>query len=96
MTKRRGRTACWRVLAVAAVACLAAWAADGDATKPAALPPLKVNKARRRCLSDGPKKKRPQSRARRPHADNGACFVCHGNYQEESLADRTRRRTSAA
>ncbi len=62
----------------------AAWAGDGDIPKPA-LPRLKVNKSAAPRLSDAPKKEVPKP-GDKPHADNTACFVCHGNYQDEPLA----------
>jgi len=64
---------------------LAAWAGDGDSPKPAALPRLKVDKKAAPLLGDAPKKAVPKSGAK-PHADNTACYVCHGNYQDEPLA----------
>jgi hypothetical protein len=47
----------------------------------AAPPPLKVDKGAPRL--DEPKSTEP---AEKPAADNSACHVCHGNYQEEWLA----------
>jgi hypothetical protein len=71
-------------LAVLVAAGLAAWAGDGDSPKPA-LPRLKVNRSAAPRLSDAPKKEVLKSDGK-PHADNTACFVCHGNYQDERLA----------
>lgn len=73
------------LLAALAVACLAAWAGDGDSLKPAALPRLKVNKTAAPRLDEGPKKEALKPGGK-PHADNTACLVCHGNYQDEPLA----------
>jgi hypothetical protein len=69
-------------LAAAVAACWAAWAGDGD--KPAPLPRLKVNKSAAPRLSDAPKT--TPKIGGKAHADNTACFVCHGNYQDEPLA----------
>jgi hypothetical protein len=61
---------------------------DGD-KKPATtssksgLPPLRVDKNAPR-LDDGGKK----NASGKPKADNTACFVCHGNYQGEELAEK--------
>ncbi len=71
------------VLAAVVAACWAAWAGDGD--KPAPLPRLKVNKSAAPRLSDAPKTGAAKIGGK-PRADNSACFVCHGNYQDEPLA----------
>jgi hypothetical protein len=69
---------------VVAVVYLAAWAADPEMKKPGP-PPLKVNKGAPLLLDAG-SKKAADKLAGRGHADNESCFVCHGNYRQESLA----------
>ena len=85
-----------------AVACFVGWAAEKEGGMPSGLPPLKVDKAAPLSLKEGgltplkvdkgaplllndaagPTKKPGAAK----HADNSSCFVCHGNYQEESMA----------
>ncbi len=65
---------------------LAAILAAVSAVLVAAPPPLKVDRSKPLLLEE-PKappegKKKPEG----PVADNSACFVCHTNYQEESVA----------
>ncbi len=79
----------FRTIALAAVAALAvlAAAAAAPAAKPAAgPPPLVVDRSAPALLSDGPAKFDSSQPAGHPKADNGPCFVCHGNFQDESLA----------
>ena len=57
--------------------------ADEKDPKAWGLPPLKVDKDA--PLLDEPTKK-DKERTSKPRADNGACHVCHTNYQEEPLA----------
>jgi hypothetical protein len=66
-------------------ACLAVWAAAGDTPKASPLPRLKVDRSSAPRLDAGPKKD-PAKRDGKARADNGACYVCHGNYQDEPLA----------
>ena len=65
--------------------CLAAWAAERDAEKPSAPPPLKVDQSAPLLLDGGPGKDAKKA-AGTGQADNAACFVCHGNYRGELLA----------
>jgi hypothetical protein len=53
------------------------------AAKPAGPPPLVVDKDAPRLLNAGPPK--PKAPAMGPVADNSACYVCHVNYEHESL-----------
>jgi hypothetical protein len=55
-----------------------------SAEKPKPLPALKVDK-NAPLLLDAPAEKPPQ-KGKGPKADNHACFVCHTNYQDESMA----------
>jgi hypothetical protein len=81
--KRYRRIAvCLGVLALGG-ACLLAAMADED-RKPSKLPPLKVNKSAAPRLSECPKTDAAKP-GDKPRADNSACYVCHGNYQDESL-----------
>jgi hypothetical protein len=48
-------------------------------------PPLKVDRSAPR-LPDEPAKAAPSDLSDGPVADNSSCFVCHGNFQDESLA----------
>jgi hypothetical protein len=63
---------------------VAALAAEKPGTKPAGPPPLEVDKSAP-LLLDEPKKGH-EAQPEGPVADNGACFVCHTNYQQEPLA----------
>jgi hypothetical protein len=58
------------------------WAAEGQAVKP---PPLKVDKGAPLLLDEPPPPEK-NGKKKGKVADNSACFVCHGNYEEESLA----------
>jgi len=55
-----------------------------SAGKAGALPPLKVDRSAP-LLLDEPAPKKP-SKSKGPVADNHSCFVCHANYQDESMA----------
>lgn len=48
------------------------------------LPPLKVDKSAPLLLEDPPPRAEPVDPAK-PRADNNACFVCHGNFQDELM-----------
>jgi len=79
------RTTAWIVLFAVlgfAAAVFASKKTDDDKKddKKGGLPPLVVDKDAPR-LTDEPTKKGPK-----PKADNSACFVCHGNYEEEPFA----------
>lgn len=50
--------------------------------KPGGLPPLKINKEAPLLLDEPKSPAKPGAKAA---ADNQACFVCHANYQDESL-----------
>lgn len=60
-------------------------AADEKNPKPGTPPPLKVDKSAP-LLLDEPTKKDKDRLSQKPRADNGACHVCHTNFQEEPLA----------
>jgi hypothetical protein len=49
-------------------------------------PPLKVDHSAPLLLGE-PVKPEPGGQSDGPVADNSACFVCHGNFQDESLAN---------
>jgi len=63
-------------------------AAASPAAKPpakaAALPALKVDRNAPLLLDEPPPRK--PSKSKGPVADNHSCFVCHTNYQDESMA----------
>ncbi len=63
-----------------------ALAEDGETPtkKPGGLPPLKIDRGSPLLLEEGPKK--PAKKPIGNVADNSACFCCHTNYEEESLA----------
>ncbi len=54
------------------------------APKAAALPALKVDRGAPLLLDEPAPKKKP-SKGTGPMADNGSCYVCHTNYQEEEM-----------
>ena len=54
------------------------------APKAAALPALKVDRGAPLLLDEPAPKKKP-SKGMGPMADNGSCYVCHANYQEEEM-----------
>lgn len=49
-------------------------------------PPLKVDRSKPLLLEERKPPAEPKKKRSGPVADNSACFVCHTNYQEESLA----------
>ncbi len=59
------------------------WAADGAKVKADGPPPLVIDRSAPLLLDDPPTEK-PKEKG--PMADNQACFVCHGNYEEEEFA----------
>lgn len=59
-------------------------AADDSAESAKKLPPLKVNKTTPLLLDDPPPNTGPVD-DKKPRVDNNACFVCHGNFQDESM-----------
>jgi len=80
-----GASIAWLMAAALAVAaCLVGGPLRGEAPKPSRLPPLKVNKSTALRLEEGPKVE-PRKPGDKPLADNSACYVCHGNYQDEPL-----------
>jgi hypothetical protein len=48
------------------------------------LPPLKVDKAAPLRLKDAPSSTEPVDPSK-PRANNNACFVCHGNFEDELM-----------
>ena len=62
-----------------------ALAADKSEGTAKGLSPLKVDKAAPLLLDEPPAKTLPAADPKKPMADNSACFVCHGNFQEESM-----------
>jgi len=52
--------------------------------KPGGLPPLKVDRGAPLLLDEPAPSKRPKPKG--PVADNQSCFVCHTNYQDETMA----------
>lgn len=68
-------------LAVGLAVVAAAWA-----VLPAAPPPLKVDRSKPLLLEEAKVPPAPKKKPPGPVADNSPCFVCHSNYQEESLA----------
>jgi len=60
-------------------------AAAEAAEKAKPLPALKVEK-NAPLLLDEPAEKKAPAKGKGPKADNHACFVCHTNYQDESMA----------
>jgi formate-dependent nitrite reductase cytochrome c552 subunit len=65
---------------------MAGWlAADGPEGTAKGLPPLKVDKSAPLLLDDSPAKAAPPADPKKLMADNSACFVCHANFQEESM-----------
>lgn len=66
----------------AGVACVVVAVSAGLVAAP---PPLKVDRSKP-LLLESPKPSEPKKKPEGPVADNSACFVCHTNYQDESLA----------
>ena len=74
--------ACVRAIA-AGVACVLVAV---SAALVAAPPPLKVDRSKPLRLEEPKSPPKPQKKPEGPVADNSACFVCHTNYQDETLA----------
>ncbi len=55
------------------------------ADKPAGLPPLKVDPAAPLLLEEPLAKDSAPADPKHPRADNSACLVCHGNFQDEVM-----------
>ncbi len=75
-------------IAAAGIVLTVAWlasAADKLAGSGKDLSPLKVDKAAPLLLDEPPAKPPEAFDPKKPRADNSACFVCHGNFQEESM-----------
>ena len=75
-------------IAAAGMVVTAGWlasAADESEGPAKGLAPLTVDKAAPLLLDEPPAKKAPAADPKKPMADNSACFVCHGNFQEESM-----------
>ncbi len=62
-----------------------AWAADNPPGTAKALPPLKVDRAAPLLMDEPPAKDQAPLDPKKPRADNSACFVCHGNFQDEVM-----------
>ncbi len=60
-------------------------AADKPAEAGKGPAPLQVDKAAPLLLDEPPAKAPAAADPKKPMADNSACFVCHGNFQEESM-----------
>ena len=72
----------------AVVAATVAWfavAADRSEKSPQGLVPLRVDRSAPLLLEEPPAKPAVKADPKKPVADNSACFVCHGNFQEESM-----------
>jgi len=75
-------------IAVAGLVVVTGWyvlAADKPEGPSKGLSPLKVGKEAPLLLDEPPAKSSAAIDPKKPVADNSACFVCHGNFQEESL-----------
>jgi hypothetical protein len=76
-------------IAAAGTVAMTGWlalAADKSEGTAKGLSPLKVDKAAPMLLDEPPVKNATPADPKKPMADNSACFVCHGNFQEESMA----------
>jgi hypothetical protein len=73
--------------AVVVLAGTMVWfAAAAEPGRPApAPPPLKVDKSAPLLLLDEPAVAPDPADPKKPRADNSACFVCHGNFQDEKM-----------
>jgi hypothetical protein len=74
--------------AAAGLVATAGWlalAADKPDEKAKGLPPLKVDKSAPLLLDEPPAQSAEPADPKKPRADNSACFVCHGNFQDESM-----------
>jgi hypothetical protein len=75
-------------IAAAGMAAMTGWfalAADPSGGTVQGLSPLQVDKSAPLLLDEPPAKSAPAVDPKKPMADNSACFVCHGNFQEESM-----------
>ncbi len=75
-------------IAVVALVATAAWiasAADKPAGTSGSPPPLKVDRSAPLLLDDAPARPTEPIDPKHPRADNSACLVCHGNFQDESM-----------
>ena len=75
-------------IAAAGTAVMTGWlalAADKSEGTVKDLSPLKVDKAAPLLLDEPPAKPPVAVDPKKSVADNSACFVCHGNFQEESM-----------
>lgn len=70
--------------AMAATVSWFAWGADESAGTSKKPPPLKVDRIAPLLLEEPPARSQPVD-PDKPQADNNACFVCHGNFQEELM-----------
>lgn len=71
----------WMIPGMALVLAAAALAAQEKGKRP---PPLKIDKTAPLLLDEPAKESNPSLTG--PMANNEACFVCHQNFQEESMA----------
>jgi hypothetical protein len=62
-----------------------AMAAEKPQAPAKSLAPLRVDKSAPLLLDDAPAKAPAATDPKKPMADNSACFVCHGNFQEEQM-----------
>jgi hypothetical protein len=72
--------------AVAVLTATVAWfAAAADPPSAHAPPPLKVDKSAPLLLDEPAAPEPAATDPKKPRADNSACFVCHGNFQDERM-----------
>ena len=86
--RQAGRGQGLRWLIAAGLVLAAAWmatAADPPTGAVKKLAPLKVDKAAPLLLDEPAAKPAEAVDPKKPHADNSACFVCHGNFQDELM-----------
>ncbi|MGO9115421.1 MAG: cytochrome c3 family protein [Thermoguttaceae bacterium] len=75
-------------IAAAGMVVMAGWlalAADRSEETAKGLSPLRVDRAAPLLLDEPPPRSPTVVDPKKPIADNSACFVCHGNFQEESM-----------
>ena len=72
------------VAGMVAMGAMYAWSADKSEGPAKGVVPLHVDKGAPLLLEE-PAVKPAAADPKKPMADNSACFVCHGNFQEESM-----------